>query len=42
MGDQVKVHKKLYKSGKMWVAAALVAGVPCWLSHRALMHRLDR
>ena len=26
MGDQVKVHKKLYKSGKMWVAAALVAG----------------
>lgn len=26
MGDQVKVHKKLYKSGKMWVTAALVAG----------------
>lgn len=26
MGGQVKVHKKLYKSGKMWVAAALVAG----------------
>lgn len=26
MGDQVKVHKKLYKSGKMWVATALVTG----------------